>query len=95
MPKITFDKERIQVQVPMHANLREVAVANKIPVYAGAAKITNCHGNGQCGTCRVEVQGSSLKPRNEIEEAKLKNAPNLRLACQIEVLGDLIVKTQP
>ena len=94
MPRVTFEKERVQVLVPMHANLREVAIANDISVYAGLRKFANCHGNGQCGTCRVEVQGESLKPRNEVEEAKLKNAPNLRLACQIEVLGDLVVKTQ-
>jgi ferredoxin len=93
MPKITFDKERIQVLVPMHANLREVAVANNISLYAGLAKVANCHGNGRCGTCRVEVEGSSLKPRNDIEEAKLKGVEKVRLACQIEVLGDLVVKT--
>lgn len=92
----------------MHTNLREVAVANNIPIYAGVAKVANCHGNGRCGTCRVELQGSAIKPRNSIEEAKLgnvrsasgitteaqKDLPNLRLACQIEVLGDLVVKTQ-
>jgi ferredoxin len=94
MPKITFEKERIQLTVPMHSNLREVAVANKIPVYVGLSKITNCHGNGHCGTCRVEIQGTGIKPRNAIEESKLKSQPNLRLACQIEVLGDLSVKTQ-
>ena len=93
MPKITFEKERIQVIVPMHANLREVAVANKIPIYSGLAKVANCKGNGHCGTCRVEIQGPS-KPRNAIEDHKLKDAPNLRLACQVEVVGDLSVKTQ-
>jgi ferredoxin len=94
MPKITFEREKIQIVVPMHSNLREVAVANNIPIYAGVAKVANCHGNGRCGTCRVELQGGALKPRNSIEEAKLKDAPNVRLACQIEVLGDLVVKTQ-
>lgn len=93
MPKITFEKERIQVLVPMHANLREVAVANKIPIYSGLAQIANCKGNGRCGTCQVEIQGPT-KPRNAIEEHKLKDKPNLRLACQVEVLGDLSVKTQ-
>ena len=94
MPKIVFEKERIQVVVPMHANLREVAVANNIPIYVGFAKVSNCHGNGFCGTCQVELSGSNIKPRNAIEDGKLKNTPNIRLACQIEVLGDLVVKTQ-
>ena len=93
MPKITFEKEKIQVLVPMHANLREVAVANKIPIYAGLAAMANCRGNGRCGTCKVEIQGPT-KPRNAIEDSKLKDAPTLRLACQIDIQGDLIVKTQ-
>ena len=93
MPKITFEKERVQVLVPMHANLREVAVANNIPIYTGFHKVVNCKGNGRCGTCRVEIQGPT-KPRNAVEEAKLKDAPNLRLACQIDIQGDLTVKTQ-
>lgn len=94
MPKITFERERIQVLAPMHSNLREIAIANKIPIYAGLAKVANCRGNGHCGTCMVELQGSGIKPRNAVEDAKLKNSPSLRLACQIEVLGDLNVKTQ-
>jgi caa(3)-type oxidase subunit IV len=95
MPKITFEKERVQVVAPMHSNLREIAVANKIPIYAGMAQVANCRGNGQCGTCRVELNGENIKPRNAVEEAKLKGADaKLRLACQIEVLGDMVVKTQ-
>lgn len=95
MPKITFEKERIQVVAPMHSNLREIAVANKIPIYAGMAQVANCRGNGRCGTCRVELSGENIKPRNAVEETKLKGAaPTLRLACQIEVLGDMVVKTQ-
>jgi ferredoxin len=93
MPKITFENERVQVLVPMHANLREVAVANNIPIYSGFAKVANCKGNGRCGTCRVLIQGP-VKPRNSVEEAKLKDVPYLRLACQVEVQGDLTVKTQ-
>ena len=92
MPKITFEKERIQVIVPMHANLREVAIANNIPIYSGFAKVANCKGNGRCGTCRVEVDGPA-KPRNAIEEAKLKDVPYVRLACQFEIQGDLTVRT--
>jgi ferredoxin len=92
MPKITFEKERIQVLVPMHANLREVAIANDIPIYSGFAKVANCKGNGRCGTCRVEIDGP-VTLRNAVEEAKLKGLPNLRLACQVEIQGDLTVRT--
>jgi ferredoxin len=94
MPKITFENERIQILAPMHSNLREIAVANGVQLYTGIHKVFNCHGNGRCTSCRVEVSGSSLAPRNKVEEHALKNEPHLRLACQIEVLGELNVKTQ-
>jgi ferredoxin len=93
MPKVIFEREKIQVLVPMHANLREVCVANKIPLYTGLAKFTNCHGNGRCTTCRVEVLGTASE-RNEIEQKALAQFPGQRLACQVEILGDLTVKTQ-
>ena len=37
------------------ANLRKTLLEAKIEVYDGMAKLTNCNGNGQCGTCVVKV----------------------------------------
>jgi ferredoxin len=93
MPKVTFEKERVVVDVPLNANLREVALANNIPIYSGFATVANCKGNGRCGTCRVQIQGTGLPPRNSVEEEKLKGHPNLRLACQIPIQDDMIVRT--
>ena len=68
MPKITFERERIQVMVPTHANLREVAVANKLPIYAGAAKFVNCHGNGNASSFGVvfDIGNTSTGLRNKV-----------------------------
>lgn len=68
----------------------------------GRANLINCRGLGTCGTCAVEIQGSILpSERNTIEQLRLslppghgpKSATNsaLRLACQVQVRGDLTV----
>jgi ferredoxin len=44
-----------QVQARCGDNLRKVLIANKYTVYEGMAKLTNCNGGGQCGTCVVKV----------------------------------------
>lgn len=61
------------------------------------AKLVNCRGLGTCGTCAVEIKGS-LEPvdRSKREKIRLSLPPHnskvfLRLACQVQVRGDLIV----
>lgn len=66
----------------------------------GRSKLINCRGLGTCGTCAVEIIAGSVNPkeRNNIERIRLSLPPhgsenqssrNLRLACQIQVRGDL------
>ena len=80
-------------------NLRIKALENNIDIYKFVAKLTNCNGYGQCGTCVVEIVDGieNLSPRTEFEEKKLKNKPNnYRLACQTLVnQGNVSVKTKP
>lgn len=68
----------------------------------GKSKLINCRGLGTCGTCAVEVAlGGKLEPseKNSRERLRLsfpphnpeKQSPLLRLACQIQVRGDLQV----
>ena len=66
----------------------------------GRANVINCRGLGTCGTCAVEVQGDIFpKTRNSIEAVRLSCPPGhgssrekpLRLACQVQVKGDLVV----
>jgi ferredoxin len=92
MPKVSFERERVEIDGAVGANLREVAIASKIPIYGGFDTVANCKGNGRCGTCRVTLQGDA-SPRNALEDGRLKNAPNVRLACQVQIQGDLRVKT--
>ena len=66
----------------------------------GRATFINCRGLGTCGTCAVEVEGRVASPdRNPRERLRLslpphnpkRQSPRLRLACQIQVQGDLCV----
>jgi ferredoxin len=62
MPIVKFVKENKEIEVPHGANLRKEAMKAGINVHqgvngfgAGFNKWANCHGWGQCGTCRVNI----------------------------------------
>ena len=73
--------------------------------------ILNCHGFGLCGTCRVNiVKGmQNANPLTTIEKLKFNvpfpdpiaalayigNQHQMRLACKLEVQGDIEVETCP
>jgi len=79
--------------------LRTKLLENNVDVYKLVAKLTNCGGVGQCGTCGVEiVEGSqNLSPRTAAEERHLKKKPeNIRLSCQTKVLqGTVSLNVKP
>jgi ferredoxin len=79
--------------VPHDANLREVLLEHETDLYNGAAKILNRHGHSSCGSCLVKVEGMVSEP-TEFEKLRTAIPPHSqhydrRLACQVEVLGDL------
>lgn len=82
-------------------NLRVLLLKNKLPLYKGLAKLTNCRGRGICGTCMVRVvdNPAGLTDRNEVELHRLgAHSPQARLACQAFICGDITVdlaKTSP
>jgi ferredoxin len=99
VPTITFVRENITVQVDNGDHVRYPALENDVPVYCGLWKFANCHGNGLCGTDRVAVSPSvNTNPLTFMEKFWLRNDlkknPNMRLSCQVEVLGDVTVDTQ-
>ena len=98
MGNIKFVKENKEVIAADGANLRLKAMENSIDIYKLIGKMTNCGGNGQCGTCIVEiVEGmENLSPRTNVENQKFKKKPdNYRLACQTLVNGPVSVVTKP
>jgi ferredoxin len=99
VPTITFMRENIQVEVPEGDHVRYPGLEHDVPVYCGLWKFANCHGNGLCGTDRVAVSPSTntndltFMEKFWLRKDRKKN-PNIRLACQVEVFGDVTVETQ-
>jgi adenylate cyclase len=63
----------------------------------GVAHCHECGGQAHCTTCRVHVVDGleHCEPRNEREEAiakRLKLPPEIRLACQTRISGDVTVR---
>lgn len=88
--KLTFADIGVSVTVP--AGTRIIEVSEKV----GAGIVYGCR-ESDCGTCLTEVvEGmENLSEPSPIERATLaekKAAPNMRLACQTLVLGDVTVK---
>ena len=118
MPLVKFIKENKEIDVPHGANLRQEAIKAGINVHQGVNgfgatinKILNCHGLGQCGTCRVLVTKGmeNTSPMGAIEKMRfynplpdplpcmafIGNETTMRLACRTKVLGDIEVETGP
>ncbi len=98
MPTITYIHENVRVEVPEGDTVRYPALENDVPVYCGLWKFANCHGNGMCGTDRVVVSPSTSTNSLTLMEkfwlrGDLKKNPNMRLACQVRVYGDVTVET--
>ncbi|HXG13290.1 MAG TPA: 2Fe-2S iron-sulfur cluster-binding protein [Gemmataceae bacterium] len=70
MPKVTFVKEKVEIEVPEGANLRQAARAAGIQIYQGLDRFLNCRGLGLCGTCRVLVKKGmeNLSPKGMSKE---------------------------
>jgi ferredoxin len=103
VPKITFVNENATVEVERGASLRYAALEHDVPIYCmwfGLSKFANCHGNGMCWTDRVEVSpATAVSGRTLLEKAmtqfgQFHKNPNVRLACQVQVLDDCQVTTR-
>jgi ferredoxin len=77
------------------ANLRQVLLKNGVALHNGKAALINCRGIGTCGTCAVQIEGA-VTAANWRDQMRRSLPPHsldrpLRLACQIQVLGDIQV----
>lgn len=97
MPHVTFEKENKTVTCNAGTNLRQLALDNGVQLYSGVHKVLNCHGNGLCTSCEVEIPtAENMGARSGMENLQLKGRPLLRrLACQVTVHGDMSVRTHP
>lgn len=95
MPKVRFERENKEIEVEEGENLRYAALDLDIPIYCHIYNVANCHGNGLCGSDRVQISPSTaVNPRTVAERFHLRKKPNLRLSCQVEIHGDCTITTQ-
>ena len=95
MPKVYFRGEVIECEAG--TRLREVLLDAGLSPHNGQSRWFNCKGFGTCGTCAVEVVEGKVGPKSWREEWRLDFPPHqtdsrLRLACQIRVEEDLVIK---
>ncbi|PHS15822.1 MAG: ferredoxin [Blastopirellula sp.] len=118
MPTVKFVNEKKEVEVPEGTSVRAAALQVGINVHqglngigAGINSVINCHGLGQCGTCRVLITKGieNASPMAMMEKAKfavpvpdplpcfayIGNEDTMRLSCSAKVMGDMEVVTGP
>lgn len=79
------DSAFLPLTLPAHQPLSEALTVQNSPVLFGCR-------TGICGTCLVTVQGKIPPPgpdEQELLEALAPDVPNARLACQIDLTGDI------
>lgn len=92
MPTIRFVKNRPAIEVQEGANLMKSLLEAHLPV------ASSCHGDGICGRCRVIIVDgkdhlSPVNPTEEILRDRLKIPADVRISCQTQVFGDIVVDT--
>ncbi|MBC7741049.1 MAG: 2Fe-2S iron-sulfur cluster binding domain-containing protein [Bdellovibrionaceae bacterium] len=89
MPKITVPQKKMTFDAPTGESLMLSLQAHGIPV------ASSCLGDGICGKCRVKIVGDLAAPSDLETETLLRNkcSPENRLACQVQIMTDLIVET--
>lgn len=105
MPKVTFTKEKKTIDAPAGATLRNLMLDAEISPYRGITKLLNCHGDGNCKTCKVKIQPeANVSPRTQAELPRARGSifqiidrrdlKGWRLSCQVKIRGDIEVTTQ-
>jgi ferredoxin len=108
MPTITFVNEKKSIEVPAGSNLRREALKAGVQLYPFPHNYANCLGMGLCTSCRVVVKKGleNCSQQGAYEKltmithpltffARLGHEKDLRLACQMQVNGDIEVQTRP
>jgi hypothetical protein len=106
MASISFINERKTLDALPGTNLRELALQSGIPLYKTVQRIV--HFNLNLGPVKffssadtVEIEGKGVNGRTDEESkalegrflAKYKVPPNLRIASQVTITGDISVRT--
>ena len=95
MPKVVFVNEHRIVEVPPGKNLKMLALELGINPHREFFRGINCGYLGLCGLCQVWVKENAegATNRRNFRETIAGTRGQRRLACQVEILGDIEVTT--
>ena len=102
MPKVEFEREGVVADARAGQTLLEVAEAAGVELFRGLWPELHCRRNrGWCNRCKVWVGAESpeaVNPPTARERARFRLngrvQGSMRLACQVEVRGDVRVHTR-
>lgn len=102
MPKVEFEREGVVVDARAGQTLLEIADANGVELFRGLWPELHCKSRrGWCNRCKVWVRAESataINPPTPKETARLRLngrvRGSMRLACQVEVRGNVQVQTR-
>src|SRR5689334_14832781 len=91
MPKVVFVNEHRIVEVPQGKNLKTLALELGVDPHREFFRGVNCGYLGLCGLCQVWVRESApgSTNRRNFRESMAGMRGERRLACQVQVLGDV------
>jgi ferredoxin len=105
MPKVKFVNANTELEVEEGANLRKEALRAGVQLYPGIHKYLNCRGLALCGKCAVAVKAGreNCAPAGFRERLRIllsylpigREQDEIRLGCQLRILGDVSVETTP
>ena len=108
MPKVTFVKEKQEVEVPEGANLRREAMKagvsalprhQPLPQLPGSRPVRHLPGSGQKGHGEPQhktlIEARNLAAHPLTMFAAIGHEDEMRLACQVHVNGDCAIETKP
>jgi adenylate cyclase len=92
MPTVTYVIDHRNAAIEAHTE-----TILRASLRAGVPHAHACGGNARCSTCRVQIVAGldACAPRNAREQelaARLRFGPEVRLACQTTVSGDVTVR---
>jgi ferredoxin len=99
--RVEFEREGVVVEAAPGQTLLAVAESAQVQIFRGMWPDLHCgKWKGWCNRCKVWVRGApeAINPPTAAEQSRLRLngrvSGSLRLACQVEVRGDLRVHTR-
>lgn len=93
MPTIRYQGEEVECEEG--ENLRDVLIEYGLSPHEGLKRKFNCGGNATCGTCAIRIVEGFVREDEQATRLRFathEDIEEVRLACQYEVTGDLVIE---